>query len=123
MAWTKEYGKEYNKKHKKEMSIYQKEYYGINKAEKKIKTWRRKFGLTQADYDALYVSQSGCCAICGILEAETGGRWKRLCVDHDHKTGGIRGLLCPKCNLAMGLLGDNPKIIKEILVYLEKYTK
>lgn len=54
-----------------------------------------KFGITEADYDALLSKQQGCCAVCG--RHHTAFR-KRLAVDHDHRTLEIRGLLCIHCN-------------------------
>ena len=57
---------------------------------------KRRYGITQEQYDALLRSQGGKCGICKCLP----GR-KRLCVDHDHATGRIRGLLCVRCNSAV----------------------
>ncbi len=57
--------------------------------------WYR-YGLTQAEYQALRKKQGGKCSICGKKQ------WK-LRVDHDHKTGKVRGLLCEHCNKMLGL--------------------
>ncbi len=55
----------------------------------------KKYGITEEQYDELHRKQRGCCAVCGRPSA----KWKaRLSVDHDHKTGDIRGLLCAYCN-------------------------
>lgn len=67
--------------------------------------WRaleRKYGLTQDEYEALYVWQRGCCAICELRPA-------RLFVDHCHSSGVVRGLLCSNCNFAVGELSDDPE--------------
>ena len=45
---------------------------------------------------------------------------KRLYIDHDHETGKVRGLLCLQCNTALGLLKDNPKVLKKALKYLTR---
>ena len=50
----------------------------------------------------MFEKQGGCCAICGGVNVN--GR--RLAVDHEHETGKVRGLLCDKCNLAIGLFDD-----------------
>ncbi len=72
---------------------------------------KRKFGLTLEDYDALLAAQHGGCAICGDPPAKTA-----LHVDHDHETGVVRGLLCFRCNAAIGNLRDDqllgPAIIR-----------
>jgi hypothetical protein len=55
------------------------------------------------------------CAIC----SEKAPEHKSLCVDHNHKTGKIRGLLCGNCNLMIGLVKDNPTILRHAITYLE----
>lgn len=58
-----------------------------------------EYGLTWQEYEGLYDKQRGSCAICGILQDDLK---QRLAVDHDHKTGEVRGLLCFRCNLMLG---------------------
>ncbi len=55
--------------------------------------------FTLVDYDRLYQIQQGCCAICRIHQTKLN---RRLDVDHNHLTGKVRGLLCMKCNTAVG---------------------
>ena len=64
--------------------------------------------------DKIIAIQNGLCAACG--RAPT-GRKKRLMIDHDHKTGRVRGALCNRCNLALGLVDDNPQHLAD---YLER---
>lgn len=75
---------------------------------------KRKFGMTIAEYDSLLESQGGACAICK-KPCPTG---RRLAVDHDHKTGAVRGLLCHSCNLGIGKLGDDPERLLAAAKYL-----
>jgi len=77
-----------------------------------IKIWREE----------TFESQNGRCAICGIFEKELE---KRLCIDHDHNTGELRALLCNKCNVALGMLDDNPALCFQATKYLRlhKATK
>ena len=82
------------------------------------KVIRSKYGLTLADYDALLGSQGGGCAICGRTE-EPGQPGRPLPVDHDHKTGRIRGILCGLCNKAIGQMLDNPELLRRAARYLE----
>jgi len=69
----------------------------------------KKFGMTMADYDLMFASQKGGCAICGRTQKQ----W--LSVDHDHASGRVRGLLCTRCNLALGFY-------EKYLVDIQKYT-
>lgn len=73
------------------------------------------YGMTVDDYDRLLADQGGGCAICG---GEAGGRWGRFFVDHDHSTGAVRGLLCLRCNRAIGLLNDDPEVAERLARYL-----
>ena len=59
-------------------------------------TRRKQLGVTVEQYDALLAAQGGGCAICGNPP-----KTRRLHVDHDHKTGRVRGLLCHRCNRAL----------------------
>jgi hypothetical protein len=77
--------------------------------------WRaleRKYGLHQHEYEAIFAAQRGCCAICEL-------RALSLYVDHCHETGRVRGLLCTKCNFAVGQFGDDPMRCEAAASYLE----
>lgn len=74
----------------------------------------RCYGITVELYDALFRRQQGKCAIC--LEPP---KKSRLCVDHCHSTGKIRGLLCRTCNVGIGLLQDSEVILRRATGYLE----
>jgi hypothetical protein len=75
---------------------------------------RRKFGMSLEDYDELVEKQGGVCAVCGYPPDEG----KSFHIDHDHDSGRIRGLLCSRCNHAIGLLRDDPEVIESALTYL-----
>jgi len=74
----------------------------------------RRRGATQDMYNAMYEAQKGCCALCN--EPEEKFSW--LCIDHDHETGKIRGLLCPNCNRGLGLLKDNANLLQKAAEYI-----
>src|SRR5262249_47723947 len=76
---------------------------------------KRKFGITLADYEAMLVAQGGGCAICGDPEPE--GR--SLHVDHDHEDGQVRGLLCFRCNNALGDLREDVALLSRAASYLD----
>jgi len=80
------------------------------------KNLKNKFGITVEDYDLMLEQQNGKCAICKSEEP----KGKRFSVDHNHKTGEVRGLLCNPCNMAIGLLKDSPKALKTAREYLLK---
>jgi hypothetical protein len=71
----------------------------------------RRYGLTLAQYRALQARQGNACAICRKVTGV-------LCIDHCHVTGRVRGLLCPKCNSALGFCGDDPRLLRAALAYL-----
>jgi hypothetical protein len=75
---------------------------------------KQKYGLTLAAYRAMEEGQKGLCAMCG--KPPTGGH-KKLYVDHDHKTGKIRGLLCSSCNCGLGWIELHSE---EAKVYLRR---
>jgi len=71
-----------------------------------------------ARYKEMLSGQGDVCAVCKG-KCPTG---KRLAVDHDHSTGQVRGLLCSRCNTALGLLRDSPANIGSLLDYLMKFS-
>lgn len=82
---------------------------------------RRKYTLTQGQYDTLSVAQNALCAICHLPETIVRhGRLSTLAVDHDHNTGAIRGLLCNRCNLLLGKSADSPVLLRAAAAYLER---
>lgn len=74
----------------------------------------RTYGITKADYEALYEFQGGLCALC----RRATGKSKRLSVDHDHKTGEVRGLLCGTCNKILGHARDDVEFFERGMNYL-----
>jgi len=78
---------------------------------------KRRYGISAEEYDDLYKYQNGLCAICGKAEDER--KW--LSVDHNHKSGNIRGLLCVKCNTGIGALRDDVDVLKKAILYLEEH--
>lgn len=75
----------------------------------------REYGLTIEQHRAMVVAQNGMCAIC-----ENPGS---LCIDHCHKTGNVRGLLCRQCNTALGMSRDRIDLLEKMIVYLKKQEK
>lgn len=119
--------------HKKEKQIYQRERYLQNRQlilaqnkkynnenkEKRLKnTLKRDFGIDVELYNQKLSQQGNCCDICKI---HISALPKRLAIDHNHETGKIRGLLCNRCNIALGGFKDNIQILENALVYLNSW--
>ena len=81
---------------------------------------QRKYGVTPEQFSALLARQHGCCAICGTTAP--GGRDSTWHLDHNHHTKAVRGVLCHKCNVGLGCLGDNPDKLRAAIQYLELGT-
>jgi hypothetical protein len=85
----------------------------------------RLYGVDPATFAAMSETQGHVCAICGQPEktmANNGERVKDLAVDHDHRTGKVRGLLCANCNKGLGNLGDNPDTLMAAVAYLLQHA-
>lgn len=76
---------------------------------------KRKFGISLIEYEELLEKQNYRCAICGGYQMVKGNN---LYVDHDHSTVKIRGLLCHYCNVGIGMMKDNEKILENAIQYL-----
>ena len=82
-----------------------------------------KYGITSQEYKHLLSLQEGKCAICLNFETALSkyGKVKRLAIDHDHKTGKVRGLLCQRCNITLAHVEKDRLISEKAIKYLEKY--
>ena len=78
---------------------------------------RKNYGITEADYMEMYLKQDGVCAIC---KKSSKLKSSRLAVDHCHKTGKVRGLLCGQCNAGMGFLQDDIELLCRAIEYLKE---
>ena len=82
-------------------------------AQYRSRALKKTYGISETQYQSMLLSQGGVCAICGNPP-----NGKHLCVDHDHTTGQIRGLLCDRCNFGIGYLMDDLDIIASAASYL-----
>ncbi|MBK7819410.1 MAG: endonuclease VII domain-containing protein [Sphingobacteriaceae bacterium] len=102
--------------------MIKKKYYRENKNRHKEYSWKSNGikDMTVERYNLLLIKQKYCCAIC--LTPNT--KLKRvLAVDHDHKTGEVRGLLCDACNRALGYFKESQFIINNARTYLLCHKK
>lgn len=114
VAWNKGKGRYI----KKTYQNYYKDYYMQDKDGNRRRRMKSKYGLDWDDYQNMLLTQSGLCKIC--KSPQNNSRASVLHIDHDHETGKIRGLLCHKCNSALGYANDSIKILKEMIKYLQE---
>lgn len=90
------------------------------KANKRRFNLERSYGLTVDQYDEMLQGQGGGCAICGMtnLHVSVTRKQFQLNVDHCHDSGRVRGILCSRCNRALGLFGDDPAVLHQAIAYL-----
>lgn len=100
---------------------YFREYYKKNREKVLETTWRSRiktmYGITPEIYESMFRAQNGVCSICEAPPIN-----ERLCVDHNHTTGKVRGLLCKSCNVAIGRFNDDTRTVKNAISYLEKHA-
>jgi hypothetical protein len=121
-----EYSKKYAKEHPEKIKAYYqknkikiKEYRDKNKDQKRNSMRIKEFGINNEEYNQLFIEQNGVCAICFKPErAKQNGILVLLAIDHDHKTGKIRGLLCTRCNVGLGHFNDDPILLRSATKYL-----
>ena len=78
--------------------------------------YKRLYGISIEEYDKLHRQQNGLCVICHKPEI---WHFKKLSIDHDHKTGKIRGLLCQRCNTLLGMSEDSADRLRAAASYLD----
>ena len=82
-------------------------------------------GVDATRYQEMLREQNGVCAICHNPETHRdglSGKPKDLAIDHDHKTGAVRALLCSSCNTALGLFNDDPELLDKAKSYLARHS-
>ena len=102
----------------------QENYDPIKKRDENLK---RVYGIGIEEYNTLLEKQNNRCAICESTDPKgrksgRGGGVDVFYVDHDHKTGNVRGLLCNICNRTMGYVGENSNVLEEMIKYLQKHA-
>jgi hypothetical protein len=121
----REYGKKYREKNAEKLKERKKKYaagHPVKKSKEASARYHRthKFksvGITQEIYYSILSEQGGKCAICKTSEWGYNGP----AIDHDHKTGKARGLLCMKCNTGLGHFDDSFELLNTAIEYLKRY--
>lgn len=137
-AKQKEYSKKWREKHPQRAKEFSQKWRAKNhakdlankakyRAENKEKiaegfrrhVLKKEYGLSLEDYNYMLEKQGGVCAICKQLCSTK----RSLAVDHNHVTGKIRSLLCRDCNVALGLMKENPELLRDAACYLEQHEE
>jgi Recombination endonuclease VII. len=100
--------------------LWHRKHHQETKTPEKTKKYqlKSKYNMTLEEYDKLVEFQQNGCAICRQLVTSE----RKLAVDHNHKTGEIRGLLCFKCNSLIGLANDDEDLLWKAMEYLKRTT-
>jgi len=120
------------KRNKHRLRVYRKRGYACYTTERRMATYQRNkqnekkiqrnctlkrlYGIDETKYQEMLMEQNGVCAICSSPPKR-----KSLAVDHDHRTGKVRSLLCQSCNARLGVLEDR-SWMENARIYLEKYA-
>lgn len=134
----KEYAKEWRAKNKDKIAAWReknrdkirakdRECYAKHKDARvqKARDWRLRalYGIDEAEYQRMVVAQDGRCALCD--SDDPGGSARRFAVDHDHKDGHVRGLLCFRCNTELGIYEKwcEPNKQEQLRMYLDAQSR
>ena len=117
MARDKESKKAYDREYHRKRKEQRKAERAANPDKFKSTEILSKYGISMDDYYLLLGLQGGGCAICGSVDPKFGRKY--FCVDHDHATQQVRGLLCHSCNLGLGHFQDSSVLLKSAQAYLD----
>lgn len=130
-AKTDEQKQQRNAKQRARYKIHREKYLEANKKswmkrspEERVRVKKiyhlNKYGMTLEEYEAMVTLSHGQCSICrrDMLGVGCG----KMCIDHDHKTGKVRGLLCNECNVGLGQFRDNIECLLSAIEYLRRHS-
>jgi uncharacterized protein with PIN domain len=125
----KERDQTYRKKHYSEILKRNRAYYEKNKSGERGRRFRQnndykyRYGITLDMFEAMVFNQKGRCACCGReMIARHKKEGKDPCLDHNHKTGKIRAVICRLCNSIVGICDDNVEILRKAIGYIIAYN-
>ena len=102
---------------KRRASVERKEY-------DRLRSYPRRYGITREQYEQKRIDQGFKCYICNRNEDDGKvSRWGKLCLDHDHRDGYVRSLLCSNCNKGLGCFQDDPEMLNLAANYLNYHNK
>ena len=110
--------KKYRDEHRDELNQYCRDWRKKNPRYALAADLKECYGMTIEEYEQRVDDQKGCCAIC----RKPPKNQRRLHVDHCHKTGKVRKLLCTRCNTSLGMMQDNVQNLQNAIIYLQEHT-
>ena len=123
---NKQTHKEYRKKNRDRVRGWKNDWYEKHPERKKSidrnTYFKREHGITLETYERMIQERNNKCDICGSECNKTTSSGKKLepCVDHNHKTNELRGLLCTRCNQTLGKVEDNTELLSKMIDYLNR---
>jgi hypothetical protein len=113
------YDRKYRKEHRDAFNQYRKAWRTKDKVQAAMQEYHRyrRYHLTLEQLSKL-IRQQKVCPICGVGLKDL--ELRNVCVDHNHTTGKLRGILCRKCNIVLGMAGDRVDVLKAAVHYLEE---
>jgi len=115
-----EYNKNWEKNNKDKAAAKTKRYRHKYPDKTRAVALKRHFNMTLEELHKIEKEQNKSCMICKIHQDDLG---ETLCVDHNHENNNVRGILCRRCNLALGQFRDDDKLLENAIKYLKKYNK
>jgi hypothetical protein len=109
---------------KEYLAAYQREWQARNPKPRRDAGFKRRYGLSYEQYDAMLAAQRGLCLICKKPETSLNQHThepRLLSVDHCHETGKVRGLLCKRCNTGIGAFEEDPDLMKAAIRYVRRH--
>lgn len=117
------YALEYRKQNKELLASKQSEHIKKHPKIRRNMHLKCRYGITLVEYNELLRRQNYRCPICSRTQRQAKRKFKHpLCVDHDHKTYTVRGLLCDACNNGIGRFSDNIEWLAKAIQYLRRNT-
>tara|TARA_R110000868_G_scaffold25579_1_gene99680 strand:- start:32 stop:442 length:411 start_codon:yes stop_codon:yes gene_type:complete len=101
-------------------SEYRKQKYIYNKSKSKYAQIKFKYNITELELNKMFIAQDKKCMICK-KQYSSASRQGGLYIDHCHRTGKVRALLCSNCNTGLGMFKDNINILESSIAYLKQY--
>jgi hypothetical protein len=120
----KQYQDEWRKKNPEKVREHRRKYWAKAHSKEWGRQLRKRYGISTERYEEMFIEQKGLCGLCdqpGLLKDN--GTVERLCVDHSHKTGQVRRLLCRACNFLVGRMETQPELHVKALEYIHRFEE